>query len=120
MRAYSLTDQVKNTFLNRLFGLELSKAWVAERWGGEFEARLWYALDAMKAVGALTEDDVAWRLTDRGMYYWVLMMSEFFESVNRFRETMRARIRAELEEPELGHGGSLAQVVGGTALAPRS
>jgi menaquinone C8-methyltransferase len=120
MRAYSVTDQVKNTFLNRLFGLELSKAWVAERWGGEFEARLWYALDAMKAVGALTEDESAWRLTDRGMYYWVLMMSEFFESVNRFRETMRARIRAELEEPELGHGGPLSPVVGGTAWAPRS
>ena len=118
-RVFSVADQVRNTFLNRLFGLELSKAWVAERWGGRFEAELWYALGAMKMVGALTEDDDAWRLTDRGMYYWVLMMSEFFESVNRFRETMRSRIRAELDEPELRHGDPLSTMVGGTAWAPR-
>jgi hypothetical protein len=32
------------------------------------------------------------------MYYWVLMMSGFFESVNAFREQMRLRIKAELED----------------------
>ena len=68
-------------------------------------------------AGALTEDDEAWRLTDRGMYYWVLMMSEFFESVNRFRETMRARIRAELDEPDL-RGRGLQPVAGDAPAAP--
>jgi hypothetical protein len=32
------------------------------------------------------------------MYCWVLMMAEFFNSVNAVREQMRANIRAELDE----------------------
>ena len=30
------------------------------------------------------------------MYYWVVMMREFFNGVNRFREQMRLNIRSEL------------------------
>lgn len=119
-RVFSVEDQLKNAFLTGLFGLELPKARVAARWGGRFEAQLWWALDAMKAVGALTEDDTAWRLTDRGMYYWVLMMSEFYENVNRFREAMRARIAAELEEPELRHDAPLVPALGGTSWPSKS
>ena len=36
-------------------------------------------------------------LTDKGMYCWVLMMAEFFNAVNSFRDAMRQHIRAELE-----------------------
>ncbi|MFZ5444247.1 MAG: coproporphyrinogen III oxidase family protein [Myxococcota bacterium] len=100
-RVLTSAERMKNLFLSRLFGLELEKAWVRERYGDEFEAQVWYALEAMKRLDAVTEDARAWRLTERGMYYWVLMMSEFFESVNRFRETMRGHIQAELDEPEL-------------------
>jgi hypothetical protein len=32
------------------------------------------------------------------MYYWIIMMSEFFNSVNVFRDQMRLHIRDELEE----------------------
>ena len=119
-RAFPVSDQIKNAFLTGLFGLELRRDRVAARWGDRFGSELWWALDAMKALGALTEDDDAWRLTDRGMYYWVLMMSEFYETVNRFREAMRSRIRSELDEPELRHGGPLSPVVGGTAWRPRA
>jgi hypothetical protein len=31
------------------------------------------------------------------MYCWVLMMAEFFSSVNAFRDQMRLHIREELE-----------------------
>jgi hypothetical protein len=34
-------------------------------------------------------------LTERGMYYWVVMMREFFTGVNLFREQMRLNIRRE-------------------------
>ncbi len=121
-RSFTLDDRLKNAFLTGLFGLELRKARVQARWGDEFEEHLRLALEAMRAIGALTEDSTAWRLTDRGMYLWVLMMSEFYESVNRFRETMRAGIRAELdavEEPDLRHGAPLSPVVGG-AGSPRA
>jgi len=51
----------------------------------------------MRAVGATRHDADALRLTRRGMYCWVLMMSEFFNSVNDVREHMREHIRAELD-----------------------
>ena len=97
MRVFATEDRIKNAFLTGLFGLELPKARVRARWGNEFEDQLGWALDAMRAIGAVTEFSEAWRLTDRGMYLWVLMMAEFYESVNRFREAMRAAIRDELD-----------------------
>jgi hypothetical protein len=53
------------------------------------------------------------------MYLWVLMMSEFYESVNRFREAMRARIAAELEEPELRAGRPAMVAAGESVFASR-
>jgi hypothetical protein len=49
-------------------------------------------------LGAATCDREAWRLTERGMFWLMLMMSQFFESVNACRETMR--LRAEREHVE--------------------
>ena len=86
-RPLSPSEQIKQSFLMRLFGLKLDKAWARGQYGAAFET-----------IGAIEEDDTCWRLTDRGMYDWVLMMSAFFESVNAFREQMRSRISAALEE----------------------
>lgn len=98
LRPLSPSEQMKQTFLMRLFGLKLDKAWVRERYGARFERELWPTLTAFKVIGDVVEDDGGWRLTDRGMFHWVLMMSAFFESVNAFREQMRLRIKAELED----------------------
>jgi len=48
-------------------------------------------------IGATRHDADAIRLTRRGLYCWVLMMAEFFNSVNAVREQMRDHIRAELD-----------------------
>ncbi len=99
-RPLTPSEQMKNVFLTRLFSLELEKAWVRQRYGERFERELGFALWAMKRLGALEEDERSWRLTDVGMYYWVRMMSQFYESVNAFRDAMRRQIGAELlEEP---------------------
>ena len=50
--------------------------------------------------GALRRDGRGYCLTERGMYLWVLQMSAFFESVNVFREKMRANITSELERDD--------------------
>lgn len=97
-RPLSPSEQMKQTFLMRMFGLKLDKAWIHERYGERFDRALWPTLTAFKLIGAIEEDATSYRLTDRGMYEWVLMMSAFFESVNAFREQMRSRIKAELED----------------------
>ena len=96
-RRLSTAEQMMHAFLVRLFGLKLEKRWFMDRFGRRKLQALAPMLAALKLTGALRESKTAYRLTDRGMYYWVLMMASFFESVNAFREQMRALITAELE-----------------------
>jgi len=99
-RAMSEHEQMRYEMLLRLFGLRMDSAWLASRFGGRFGRRMWPEMTALRLAGAVTEDGHGYRLTDRGMYLWVLMMSAFFESVNVFREKMRAHIREELERDD--------------------
>jgi hypothetical protein len=81
----------------RLFGGALRREDIAARHGTAFWLRMAPELVAMRLLGATRHDADALRLTRRGMYCWVLMMAEFFNSVNDVREHMREHIRAELD-----------------------
>ena len=99
-RAMSLHEQMRYEMLIRLFGLRLDHDWLERRFGGRFRTHMFAEMAALKFVGAVREDSTGYRLTERGMYLWVLMMSAFFESVNVFREQMRSHIREELEQEQ--------------------
>ena len=71
--------------------------YIERRYGRAFWVLMAPELLAMRAIGATRHDADAIRLTHRGMYCWVLMMAEFFNSVNSVREQMRENIRVELE-----------------------
>lgn len=86
--------------LLKLFGVRMDRAWMRERFGPRYEASMALELTALRLAGALRRDDGGYALTERGMYLWVLQMSAFFESVNVFREQMRANIHAELEHAD--------------------
>jgi coproporphyrinogen III oxidase-like Fe-S oxidoreductase len=99
-RVMSEHEQMRYEMLLRLFGLRMDRDWLASRFDGRFERRMRLEMTALEVSGAVAEDERGYRLTDRGMYLWVLMMSAFFESVNVFREKMRAHIREELERDD--------------------
>ena len=99
-RAMGEHEQMRYEMLLRLFGLRMDHVWVRARFHGRFERRMRAEMAALRLAGAVVKDAEGYRLTDRGMYLWVLMMSAFFESVNVFREKMRAHIREELEHDE--------------------
>jgi menaquinone C8-methyltransferase len=90
-------EQMRYDYLVRLFGGELKRDYIGRRYGRAFWWRMAPELLAMRLLGATRHDADAIRLTDRGMYCWVLMMAEFFNSVNNVREQMREHIRAELD-----------------------
>jgi len=94
---FNLIDQMRYYFLMRLFGLSLSKAEAESRWGGRFERALWRDFTAFKLARGIRDTGEEWILTRRGMYYWVLMMREFFIAVSNFRDLMRLGIRSELD-----------------------
>ncbi len=96
-RAVGLKERMRYDYLVRLFTGELRREDVDRRYGRAFWLRMAPELLAMRLVGATRHDRDAIRLTERGMYCWVLMMAEFFNSVNGVREQMREHIRAELD-----------------------
>jgi coproporphyrinogen III oxidase-like Fe-S oxidoreductase len=97
-KQFTVRDRMRYDYLVRLFGLELSHDFIRRKYGRRFYAVLAPELAVMRAIGATRHERDAIRLTQRGMYYWVVMMAEFFNYVNQFREQMRHHIRDELAE----------------------
>ncbi len=77
--------------LMSLFGGSVEQASIPP----DFDPKLALELAALRLIGALRKEDGHWFLTDRGQYLWVVLMREFFTSVNEFRERMRLEIPAE-------------------------
>ena len=88
-------EQYRYALLMGLFGLKLDKQGLRERYGKEIFDSLRLELFVLKRLGAVQEDaDYLW-LTERGMYYWVALMREFFVAVNGLRDRMRAHVPVE-------------------------
>jgi coproporphyrinogen III oxidase-like Fe-S oxidoreductase len=96
-RVLSRLEQHRYHFMMTLFGLSMSKAAARERFGPGYFRTLWREFLVFRLLGAFQEDGDLIRLTDRGMYYWVVMMREFLTGVNRLRDDMRSHIRQEVE-----------------------
>ncbi len=96
-RTLGRKERMRYDFLVRLFGGELRHDYVQRRYGRAFAVRMAPELALMRLIGATRHDADAIRLTRLGMYCWVLMMAEFFNSVNGVREQMREHVRAELD-----------------------
>jgi coproporphyrinogen III oxidase-like Fe-S oxidoreductase len=90
-------DRMRYALLVRMFGLGLDREWARRRHGRKFFWRLWGELRTLELLGAARRNPRGWQLTEDGMYWLMLMMSEFFESVNAYRDAMRAHVRGELE-----------------------
>lgn len=105
-------DSMRYTLLVRLFGLRLDRQWAINRHGPRFFRKLWGEFLTLKWLGAAKRDATGWQPTDRGMFWLMLMMSAFFESVNAYRDAMRARVRDELKE-----SSSMCVPVGAPATA---
>jgi coproporphyrinogen III oxidase-like Fe-S oxidoreductase len=94
-REFSRREQLRYHLLMRLSGLKLDKNLLRSQFGAKALRVLWPEITALKVVGALRETKGELHLTRRGMYYWVVLMREFYSGVNRFREAMRSEWRNE-------------------------
>ena len=89
------TDRMRYALLVRMFGLGLDREWARRHHGPGFFRRLWGELLTLEVLGAARRDTRGWRLTESGRYWLMLMMAEFFQSVNTYRDAMRAQVAAE-------------------------
>ena len=120
-RRLKLREQMHYDFLMKLFSLSMDKKTIEAKYGAGFHRKLWKELLAFKLLGALVEDDERYRVTEKGMYYWVMMMREFFMGVNRLRDEMRLRIREEwrLERAAVAPGSMVRRTRNQDTAAPR-
>ncbi len=99
-RVMSEKERLLYDFMMQLFGLHMNKSDMRMKYGPNCRRKLWKELLGFKLLGALSETEKEFLVTEKGMYYWVIMMREFFIGVNNFRTQMRSRIHDEWEVME--------------------
>lgn len=88
-RDFSLRDRVRYDFLMKLFGTKLDTGAMRKKYGGKFYRHLWPDILAFLLAGGLRYEAPDFFLTPAGRYQWVILMREFFISVNNFRDFCR-------------------------------
>ena len=76
-------------FLMKLFGLELDKRAFEQKFGRPYTRELFFETLLLRLARAISETDSTIQLTDRGRYYWVMAMREFFIAVDTMRDACR-------------------------------
>ena len=77
-------------FMMRLFGSSLDLELAERVFSGNFQKVMWKEILGFRLFGSLQKNGKILRLTPKGLYWWVIMMREFFTGVNNFREFCRA------------------------------
>ena len=91
-RHFTKREQMRYDFLMKLFGMKLDLTAFREKYGTDFYRYLWFDILAFTLAGGLCYSHGNLCLTDRGRYYWVIMMREFFIAVNNFRDFCRTEV----------------------------
>jgi menaquinone C8-methyltransferase len=91
-KAFSIKELARYSFLMSLFGLKLDLNTFRQRFGNSIWRLLGPECLFFILAGALYRTSSTLELTERGRYYWVVMMREFFTGVDNFRDMSRAAI----------------------------
>jgi coproporphyrinogen III oxidase-like Fe-S oxidoreductase len=92
---FSLKERLRYDFLMKLFGMKLDLDYLAIRYGHSIYKYLWPEIAFFRLVGGLKRHGNMLALTEKGQYYWVLMMREFFIGVNNFRDFCRSELQGK-------------------------
>ncbi|MEA3222581.1 MAG: coproporphyrinogen III oxidase family protein [Thermodesulfobacteriota bacterium] len=103
-KIFSIKEMARYHFLMSLFGLEMGRALFKERFGCGLWSALWVECLFFLLIGGIHMDKDIIRVTEKGMYYWVIMMREFFIGVDNFREISRRALLKE--DSQFGNTGS--------------
>ncbi len=90
VKSYRIKERIQYDFLMKLFGLRLDLDQLDRKYGFSTFLRLIPEIFFFSALGALKIDGSKISLTRKGLYYWVIMMREFFIGVNNFRDFLRS------------------------------
>lgn len=88
-RTFGPYDLVRYEFMMRLFGGRLDLGPILESYGRSALVSLATVIIPFALAGGLRYREGTLFLTNRGRYYWVTLMREFFTAVNNFRDYCR-------------------------------
>jgi coproporphyrinogen III oxidase-like Fe-S oxidoreductase len=92
-RSFGLHEQMRYRFLMELFGLKLDKWKFKDNFGRSVERGLWEEMAFMRLAGAFDRNDSQLlTLSPTGRYLMVVMMREFFSSMDKVREQARTAL----------------------------
>jgi len=104
-RAFPRGDLMRYRFLMGLFGMELDKRAFRRDFGVDIEHGLPLEMAFMRTSGAFAIDNAEKIvLTEKGRYLLVVMMREFFISVNNLRDQARAALPEDERRLLFGEG----------------
>lgn len=92
---FSLKERLRYDFLMKLFGMKLDLHSLTKRYGASVYRYLWPEITFFRLIGGLRKQGDLLLLTEKGQYYWVLMMREFFIGVNNFRDFCRTELKGK-------------------------
>lgn len=95
-RDCSLKEKFLYDFLMKLFGITLDLNELTKKHGVSAMRYLALEIYFFLLAGGITKKGDKITLTAQGQYYWVIMMREFFVSVNNFRDYCRSVINIPL------------------------
>jgi coproporphyrinogen III oxidase-like Fe-S oxidoreductase len=106
-RTFHVKDMMRYDFLMKLFGMRLDLSSLCEKYGVSPWPYLWFDILALYLSGRIRYRAPALHLTPKGGYAWVIMMREFFISVNNFRDFCR------MQTPSWGNGPAISPLMKG-------
>jgi len=91
-RNFTLKERISYDFLMKLFGLKLDLDELQRKHRVNVFRYLFPEILFFMLTGALKKHRKILTLTEKGQYYWVIMMREFFIGVNNFRDYCRSML----------------------------
>ena len=86
VNSFTMKEQMRYDLLMQLFRRNIDIRKYNEKYKGDFGRLLWRDLQFLKHIKAIRMAGDQAHLTEKGMYYWLVMMSEFFKVVCAFRK----------------------------------
>jgi menaquinone C8-methyltransferase len=94
-KKFSKKELARYMFLMGLFGLKVPRSIFIQRFGKDTWNLLPLECLFFTLIGAIRTTPDSLQLTEKGRYYWVIMMREFFTGVNNFRDMSRLEAVSE-------------------------
>ncbi len=99
-RSFDPGERAFYDFLMQLFGMKIDFDMLRKKYGDAVFRNLWYPLAGMRLIGGIGNSFGKYYVTDRGRYYALIMMREFFIAVNNFRDFCRSERTETLSQAQ--------------------